>query len=364
MTLAAGGCTTAKLGYTFASASWPTDGGDFSRSSAAGYEAYPPFYLRWQKNAGKAPVGGLAVLDDAVVGCFLRRSVATYALDSGQAIWERNLRTEPASGPSAAGGLLYLSTDVPEGRTQCLNLSDGKTVWWADTGEMTGAPTAAGPHLYVCARNGVLSRLGARDGEIQWSRKIAQLSGSSPLIREDVSILSTLGDSVVAFSAQDGSVLWKTDVGAAQFGNAAVWEDHCFVSTNDGHVVCLDISTGARIWTGELGGRCMSSPSVREGRVYCTDLGGRVSCFDAGSGEKEWDVTQDAPIRAAATVSGLHVYTAGMGGLICCYDRESGELLWSEAVEDAFETPPAVAQMFLILVSSTGTIYCYKEDIG
>lgn len=361
--LGIGGCTSAKLGYSFASASWPTEGGDYTRSGAAAYEAHPPFYLRWQADGGVAPVGALAVLDDAVVGCFIRRSIGAYALDSGEALWKRNLRTDPASGPSAANGLLYLSTDIPEGRIQCLNLSDGKTAWWADTGEMTGAPTAAGPYLYVCARNGVLSRLDAREGKIQWSRRVAQLAGSSPLIRDGVSILTTLGDSVVAFSPENGRVLWRSNVGAAQFGSAALWGERCYVATNDGYVACLEIESGRQVWREELGGRCMSNPSVRDGRVYCTDLSGRVSCFDAASGSKIWSVDEDAPLRAAPTVSGFYVFTAGLGGRVSCYDRDTGELLWSEAVEAAFETPPAVAEMFLILVSSTGTIYCYKEDM-
>jgi outer membrane protein assembly factor BamB len=361
--LLAGGCSSTKLGYGFASASWPTEGGDFSRSSAAGYEAHPPFYLRWQAGAGVAPAGALAVLDDVVIGCFLRRTVAAYALDTGQALWERNLRTEPSSGPSASDGLLYFSTDIPEGRIQCLNLSNGKTVWWADTGETTGAPTAAGPYLYVCARNGKLSRLGTRDGDIHWTKRVAPLAGASPLVGDDVSIVTTLGDSVVAFATGDGSVRWQSYVGAAQFGSAALWKDRCYVSTNDGYAVCLDLASGEEIWREPLGGRCMSSPSVRGDKVYCTDLSGRISCFDAASGEKHWEVTEDAPIRATPTVSGFYCFTAGMGGRVSCYDRESGDILWSEAVEDAFETPPVVAEMFLVLVSSTGTIYCYKEDI-
>ncbi len=361
--LVSAGCSTAKIGYSFPSASWPTEGGDFRRTGALGAEAHPPFALRWRVNAGIGPAGHLAILEDAVAGCFLRRTVAAYSLDSGEALWKRNLRTDPASGPSAAAGLMFISTDIPEGRVQCINLRNGRTRWWADTGETSGAPTVLGDCVYACARNGMLFKLEMRDGKVRWSRRIAKLAGSSPAVTEDVILLTTLGDSVVAVSTDSGKVRWRRFVGAAQFGAASVWNGRSYLSTNDGQAVCLDVTTGEELWRAPLGGRCMSNAAVREGAVYFTDLSGQLSCLSAATGELSWKTKEDGPFMAAPTASSLYVYTAGMGGRVSCYDRETGDLLWTEVIEDSFETPPVIAEMYLVLVSSKGTVYCYKEEI-
>ncbi len=358
-----GGCSGSTIGYTYSSASWPTQGGDVQRTGALGAEAHPPFFLKWKADAGLAPVGHLAVLEDAIAGCFLRRTVALYALDSGRTLWRRNLRTDPSSGPSASDGLMYLSTDIPEGRIQCLHIKDGKTLWWSETGETDGAPTAANGFVYACARNGRLLRLGPRDGKIHWRSRVAQLGGASPAVVSDIGVVTTLGDSVVAFRPDTGETSWRYQAGSAQFGSAAVKGGRCYLSANEGLAVCLELESGKEIWRRPLGGRSMSSPAVREGSVYFTDLSGRLSCFDAATGETTWETAEDAPLRAGPAVTSYYVYTAGMGGRVSCYDRETGEPLWTQVMEESFETPPVIAEMYLVVVSSEGTIYCFKEEI-
>ena len=362
--LAAGGCSSSRLGYVFSSASWPTEGGDFCRTGSLGAEAHPPFVLRWTSDAGLAPVGNLAALEDAVAGSFLRRTVAVYALDSGKTLWKRNLRTDIASGPTIAEGKLFVSTDIPEGKTYCLNLEDGKALWSADTGEVIGAPSAVPPSVFICTRSGRLMRLAMADGSVEWSARFAQLAACSPGIGEETAVSTTLGDTVVAFSPSTGRVLWRYDAGGAQFGSPALCEGFCVFSTNEGEAVCLDLDTGAQVWKKKLGGRCMSSPAIGDGLAYFTDMGGRLSCFALSTGETVWHKTLDSPMKASPTVSSLFVYTASLGGRVSCFDRRDGELLWSRDLEETLETPAVLAEMFLIVVSAKGKIYCFMEDLG
>jgi len=356
-------CTAAKIGYVYDKAEWPTEAGDFSRTGSLEREAYPPLALHWRTNAGVAPVGQLAVLDDAVAGCFLRRTVAAYALDTGEPIWTRNLRADPASGPSASAGLLYLSTDMPESKLQCISLRDGKTIWIADTGECSGAPTVVGPYIFASTRSGAMLRLNAADGAVHWSTRVARLAGASPSVRGELAVVTTLGDSVVAVAADTGRTVWQSHVGSAQFGAAAVHGERCYVSANNGEAVCLELASGRVLWKRALGGRCVSGPAARGGRVYYTDLSGRLTCFDAASGEELWRWQKQDPFKASPAVTPHFVFTASMGGRLACHDRETGEVLWEDAVEGSFETPPAIAERYLIAVSSRGTLFCYKEEI-
>ena len=363
-TLTAGGCSSSRLGYVFSSASWPTEGGDFCRTGSLGAEAHPPFVLRWTSDAGIAPVGGLAALEDAVAGSFLRRTVAVYALDSGKTLWKRNLRTDIASGPTVSDGKLFVSTDIPEGKTYCLNLKDGKALWSAETGEVIGAPSAVPPSVFICTRSGRLMRLAMADGSVEWSEHFAQLAACSPGIAKDTVVSTTLGDTVVAFSPSTGRVLWRYDAGGAQFGSPALCEGLCVFSTNEGEAVCLDLESGAEVWKKKLGGRCMSSPAIGDGLAYFTDMGGRLSCFALSTGETVWYKTLDSPVKASPTVSSFFVYTASLGGRVSCFDRKDGELLWSHDLEEPLETPVVLAEMFLIVVSAKGKIYCFMEDLG
>ena len=152
------------------------------------------------------------------------------------------------------------------------NLSNGKEKWrlaqetkWDDMMSGTGprsTPTLLDGKLYTLFSNGVLCRVNAKSGKLEWKIKTVDAEyefpewgiSCSPLIWNDLIILNLGGENgaVRAYSTKDGKLAWKSDLsGKGVYISSSILnllgENHLLAAV-EGKIAGLNPNDGKTLW--------------------------------------------------------------------------------------------------------------------
>ena len=152
------------------------------------------------------------------------------------------------------------------------NLSKGKEKWkvaqqtkWDDMMSGTGprsTPTLLDGKLYTLFSNGVLCRVNAKSGKLEWETKTVEANyefpewgiSCSPLIWNDLIILNLGGEksAVRAYSINDGKRVWESDLsGKGVYISSSILtllgEDHLLAAV-EGKIAGLNPKDGKTLW--------------------------------------------------------------------------------------------------------------------
>ena len=152
------------------------------------------------------------------------------------------------------------------------NLSNGKEKWkvaqqtkWDDMMSGTGprsTPTLLNGKLYTLFSNGVLCRVNAKSGKLEWETKTVEANyefpewgiSCSPLIWNELIILNLGGEksAVRAYSINDGNLVWESDLsGKGVYISSCVLtllgEDHLLAAV-EGEIAGLNPKNGKTLW--------------------------------------------------------------------------------------------------------------------
>lgn len=334
---------------TAAAPEFPADRADARAAAAAGWrewrgprrdgrvagERLPRDFPRGEWPAlWRVPVGeGLSgpVVDEERVYCHARvegdEVVSAHDPRSGDVLWRRansirswsqpfpaaRITGGPLATPALADGRLY--TVGVHGRTQCLDVRDGRLIFAVGAEQLDGRRSAfyyghaASPlvregRLYVSfsvGRGGHFVALDARTGELLWralEETVAYVSPVHARLEGQEQIVVRTWERVVGLRPDSGEVLWSHAARARgvrrDCATPLVVGDAVYV-TNDFHgTIALRVSRDGDRWrservfrTGALGGRT-ASPVFHEGFLYGLHRKGYVSCIDARTGERAW----------------------------------------------------------------------------
>ena len=140
-----------------------------------------------------------------------------------------------------------------------------------------------------------------------WAMNEGGWNAPSPIVRDGVMYLASIGPVVQALDAATGDLIWEHEVEVATTGysgmsrNLAIYEDKLFMATPDARLIALDARTGERVWDTVIadhteGFRNTSGPVVVGGTLV-QGLSGcdrytLESCFisgyDADTGRRLW----------------------------------------------------------------------------
>ena len=152
------------------------------------------------------------------------------------------------------------------------NLSNGKEKWrlaqetkWDDMMSGTGprsTPTLLDGKLYTLFSNGVLCRVNAKSGKLEWKIKTVDAEyefpewgiSCSPMIWNDLIILNLGGENgaVRAYSTKDGKLAWKSDLsGKGVYISSSILnllgENHLLAAV-EGKIAGLNPNDGKTLW--------------------------------------------------------------------------------------------------------------------
>ncbi len=174
-----------------------------------------------------------------------------------------------------------------------------------------------------------------------------------PIVNGDYMFVTTAKDHVIAYNAATGAKLWEYDhpLPAATFKTlccdtnnrgVALYDDMVILGTLDNHVVALDAQTGAVKWNVSLAGpgvgySITEAPLIVNGKVIIGSGGGEygargfITALDANTGNQVWKFyTTPAEDQPGGNTWPAGAYKTGGGSpwMTGTYDPDTDTLFW------------------------------------
>jgi outer membrane protein assembly factor BamB len=141
-------------------------------------------------------------------------------------------------------------------------------VWRRDVGRaLQLTPVAVGEDWIIAPTEGSLMRLRGKDGGEMWRRKLRAGAASTPVVCQDMVIVSTDQSQaeVLGISLKDGTVKWRW---GRSFGYLTALDSLVVFSGRGGRVVGLDPHTGTVKWEHSRPGSGWRPPAVDINRGF------------------------------------------------------------------------------------------------
>jgi outer membrane protein assembly factor BamB len=227
-----------------------------------------------------------------------------------------------------SGRIFTISSD---GLVDAFDPHDGRLLWSTPLGSpVDSAVTAAGGVVYVTT-NVTLVALSESTGGLLWTRSVEWADTTDPAVAGGAVYTSRGGVHVYGFGL-DGTQLWHRS-GPAEGGggsNPAVYRGHVYARGAPYPAVVLDAATG-----GELGGFDSDRiPAFWGSTGYFTTTSfltttQQLRAVDLGTGATLWTFDGDGSPFSAPIVAGPYVYIGTWNGVIYALDAQTGALAWS-----------------------------------
>ncbi|MGY6548097.1 MAG: outer membrane protein assembly factor BamB family protein [Roseinatronobacter sp.] len=312
---------------------------------------------------------------------------------SGEIVWTRDLTPAFARSPDAAsgGGLAIgdgkLFVTSAFGMLWALDLRTGAEIWSRrfDAG-LSGAPTVAGPHVYVVANDSTAWAIFAATGQADWQLAGApspssMMGGAAPAVTGDLVLFPTPAAELIAARRDTGQIMWRRAVAGTRVGIASavvtdvtgdpvVQGDVVFVGNQSGRVMALQRSTGTPLWTANEAAHGPVWPVG--GSVFLMSDRNRLLRLDAATGALVW--ATPLPLFTTArerrraeiyphygpTLAGGRLIVGSSDGVLRSFDPVSGALLGETELRSGAASSPIVAGGTLFVVSRDGRLTAYR----
>jgi outer membrane protein assembly factor BamB len=216
-------------------------------------------------------------------------------------------------------------------------------------------PVIYGEDLFQLADNAVLSAIDKHTGRVVWSRRLGQLSASSPAVTVNTVYVTILASGhpkdpgrVVALNSANGAIRWWRALPSPSESSPLIDRGHLFFGSQDGAVYALKDSNGSVIWTYRARGSVKASPTLSGDVLYFGDYSGRLQAISEQTGRPLWVSKSEGALlgsgtfySTAAVVYG-RVFLGNTDGRIYAYDASTGRLDWAVQTGAYVYASPAV----------------------
>lgn len=258
-------------------------------------------------------------------------------------------------GVAAGGGKVFISSGY---RTvTAVDQATGAVLWTTPVDvPIHGAPTVAGPRVYVVDVENQISALDVNTGQQLWAyRGIPEpariMRASSPAVTGETVIAPFSSGELVALRASTGQPVWQ-------------------------QVLSRTSRTSALSEIRDIAGR----PVVSRGVVYAVSHSGLMSAIDVRTGQPKWQLPV-AGVNAPLPVGDV-VYVVSKAGELTVVNRETGQVYWTRDLNegrvrqeggffgfwDRTVRPswsgPLLASNRLVLTNSDGELVAFDPKTG
>lgn len=288
-------------------------------------------------------------------GGYPNHSMQNLAFNPNQPerIWRADIGTGTqgalplTSQPVIADGRVY--TLDTQSQLSAFDIQNGKNLWRVSVRKIaekdeviSGGVSFSGGVLYVTSGYDELLAVDPANGKIYWRAPLNAPSRAAPTILDGRVFVSTLNNSIMAFSATDGSLLWDYTgisgttslLGAAA---PAAMPELVIPAFSSGEIMALRAGNGSVAWSDSLanvlrlGGLSDLSditglPVIDKGIVIAVSYGGKMSALDALTGRRIW--TRDIGSANTPWIAGSYIYIITTNNEIVALTRDKGTILW------------------------------------
>jgi len=258
-----------------------------------------------------------------------------------------------------------------------------KRLWVHNSGALLEFPPVIyGDDIFQIADDAVLIAIDKRTGRAVWSRRLGQLSASSPAVTANsvyVTILSsghhTDPGRVIALNSANGAIRWRRALSSPSESSPLIDHGDLFIGSQSGLVYALDDRNGDVIWTYHAAGAVKASPTLSDGVLYFGDYSGHVQAVSEHTGRALWVSSSEGALlgsgtfySTAAVVYG-RVFLGNTDGRVYAYDASTGRLDWAVQTGAYVYASPAVTSApgigpTVYLGSYNGTFYALNARSG
>ena len=278
------------------------------------------------------------------------RVVTCYNRNTGQLLWEREVK------------------DIPGSPAEMPRVD-------AETG--LAAPTMAvdGVRVYAIFATGDVIAFDL-DGNKVWGRNLGvpnnhyghssslQLWGNKLIVQYD----SNTRGRMLTLDTATGKTIWDVErpvnISWASPALIEVKGKIQIVTTSDPYVSGHDLDTGAELWKVEaMMGEVAPSIAYEDGLVFATNEYARLVAVKPENGaEYTWEDDEYlAEVSSPVAYNGL-LYLATSYGVLVCYDAKSGEKQWEKEFAEGFYSSPMIAEGKLYIIDMGGVTHILKAD--
>jgi outer membrane protein assembly factor BamB len=243
-------------------------------------------------------------------------------------------------------------------------------------------PVVYGERIFQLGDDGVLNALDRRNGYLIWSRRLGQLSASSPAATANTLYVTILYSGhpkspgrIIALNSANGAVRWWHALPSGSESSPLIDNGRVFFGSQNGTVYALNDRTGARIWSYRAASAVKASPSLSGGVLYFGDYSGRLQAISERTGRRLWVTKSEGALlgsgnfySTAAVVYG-RVFLGNTDGRIYAYDASTGHLDWAVQTGAYVYASPAVTNApglgpTIYIGSYNGTFYALNARSG
>jgi outer membrane protein assembly factor BamB len=228
-----------------------------------------------------------------------------------------------------------------------INKYTGKDVWSRRLGDLSAStPAVSANTVYATVlehsgggRAGRVVALNSANGHFRWTRDLPSRAESSPLLDRGMVFFGSENGTVYALSARTGRVVWTYHASGAVKASPSAAGGNLYFGDYSGELQAVSEQTGHLIWRSGSGGALLgsgtfySTAAVVYGRVFLGNTDGRVYAYDAASGKLDWAVQTGAYVYSSPAVAnapglGPTIYTGSYDGSFRAINAQSGHVEW------------------------------------
>jgi outer membrane protein assembly factor BamB len=227
--------------------------------------------------------------------------------------------------------------------------------------------------LFVATEDGVVHKLQASDGELQWRAEIDGAVSQPMLLTDDALYLVTDDDAVVALDRENGEALWRYRRDAPEgfyvshHAGLTMAEGRLLTAFTAGVVVSLNPADGSLQWERDTSVELEpgpdgaprfadvdTTPLVMDDLVYVASFAGGMYALELESGTVRWrDEELTGIIGITPASERMLVLSSGDLGVVAM-DRFDREILWRKRLPRGAPGEAVVASDLVLFGESQG----------
>ena len=274
---------------------------------------------------------GVAIENDQLYVGTQDQDVRALNAETGQTIWEFNLRGEVEADravygtPAISDGVAYVGGY--DGMLYALNLANGNDLWDATVGNgeaIVGGAAVGGGLVFVGSSDGFLYAYDAEDGVFQWRFPTGNFIWATPAVANDRVYFGSMDQKVYALDL-DGQLIWEFPTGGAVTAEPLVEDGRVYIGSFSSDFYALDAENGNMIWKFPDANNWYWSRAVTNGdTLFVGSTDGNLYALDAGTGRLRWVFPTNGSIVGSPALIGDRVAVGSTDGRVRLVRQQDG----------------------------------------
>lgn len=286
-------------------------------------------------------------------------------------------------GVAYSNGVVFVASGL--GKVVALDAESGDLVWEREMRvPMNSVPTIDNGRLFVISDDNELFGLDVNTGDVLWSYQgiietASMLTSPAPAVTDDVVLAPFSSGELVALRVQNGGVLWQDALSSTArltplaslndiSGGPAVADGYVIATAQSGVMTAFDLRTGQRVWSAPAGS--LSIPLITGDVVFTVTTNGQVAALNKLDGTVLWieqlENFKNAKKRKERTVwtgpllAGNRLLVASSRGDIVLMDPRSGSILKEMKVGSGVFVPPVIANETVYVLTDDAKLVAFR----